>query len=208
MEKESLSFVFSDTRRAPVRALLSAVALSLLALGSLPALADSKPDPADHPGTRVSLSVTLPLVVGWYDGKEVLYLQTEASDLAVAQSQRVNYVPRLVNAIPSSASSPSSLDDIYVVSGFSQANIIPSAPQPAGPGNTDPNYSPLWQVSVVTWAAGAAPHVLKSEGEVFAARDQGLVTIEKTNIVVNCPVIYTPAGGTLPGASIHVDSRR
>jgi hypothetical protein len=37
---------------------------------------------------------------------------------------------------------------------------------------------------------------------VLEARDQGLVAITKTNIVVNCPVIYTPAGGLLPMAKI------
>jgi hypothetical protein len=44
--------------------------------------------------------------------------------------------------------------------------------------------------------------VLKSEEEVLSARDQGLVTVVKTNIVVNCPVIYTPYGGLFPNAKI------
>jgi hypothetical protein len=70
--------------------------------------------------------------------------------------------------------------------------VITSAPIPAGPGNSDPNYTPLWQVSLVTWKSGATPHVLKSEEEALNAQSQGLVTIFKTNIVVNCPVIYTP----------------
>ena len=80
--------------------------------------------------------------------------------------------------------------------------MIPSAPIPAGPGNTDPNYSPLWQVSTVTWNAGTTPYVLKSEEAVLNARNQGLVTVVKTNIVVNCPVIYTPYGGLFPNAKI------
>ncbi len=70
---------------------------------------------------------------------------------------------------------------------------------------TDPNYTPLWQVSTVTWNSGTTPHTLKSEEEVLNARDQGLVTVVKTNIVVNCPVIYTPAGGLLPTAKIIGD---
>lgn len=66
----------------------------------------------------------------------------------------------------------------------------------------DPNYTPLWQVSQVTWNSGTAPYVLKSEEDVLNAQSAGLVTIVKTNIVVNCPVIYTPYGGLLPKAKI------
>lgn len=148
-------------------------------------------------------TVTLPLVTGWYKGQEVFYLQTEASDQGVAISQGVNYVPRLANVIPVNGA-PSGLDDIYVISGFTQNNIIPSAPSPTGPNNKDLDYTPLWQVSVVTWSTNAvAPHVLRSEAEVFAARDLGHVTISKTNIVVNCPVIYTPTGGLLQNTEIN-----
>lgn len=128
------------------------------------------------------------------------YIQTEASDQGLAQQQDVNYVSLLSNAISAGA-----VDDIYHVTNFKQGNVIPSAPIPAGPGNTDPNYSPLWQVSLVTWNSGTTPHVLKSEEDVLSARDQGLVTIVKTNIVVNCPVIYTPFGGLFPNAKILGD---
>ncbi len=145
-------------------------------------------------------SVILPLVHCWYRGKVAYYIQTEASDLTLAEQQRVNYVPRLSNAISAGA-----VDDIYTVTNFTQGNVIPSAPIPAGPGNTDPNYTPLWQVSTVTWNSGTTPYTLKSEEEVLKAQDQGLVTIVKTNIVVNCPVIYTPTGGLFPTARIIGD---
>lgn len=145
-------------------------------------------------------SVILPLVQCWYKGKVAYYIQTEASDPTLAQQQDVNYVSVLSNAISGGA-----VDDIYHVTNFTQGNVIPSAPIPAGPGNSDPNYTPLWQVSTVTWNSGTTPHVLKSEEEVLNARDQGLVTIVKTNIVVNCPVIYTPFGGLFPNARIIGD---
>jgi hypothetical protein len=144
-------------------------------------------------------SVRLPLVVGWYDGQEVLYLTTDVSDKQAALDMGVNYVPRLANAINSS---PGSVDDIFAVTNFTQGNIIPSAPLPTGPGNLDPEYSPLWQVSTVTWNPGVTPYLLRSESEVMAAAASGLVTIAQTNIVVNCPVIYTPQGGLLPNAKV------
>jgi hypothetical protein len=145
-------------------------------------------------------SVILPLVHCWYKGKVAYYIQTEASDKALAEQQDVNYVPQLANAISAGA-----VDDIYHVTNFTQGNVIPSAPIPAGPSNTDPNYTPLWQLSVVTWNSGSAPYLLKSEEDVLNARDQGLLSIVKTNIVINCPVIYTPFGGLLPTAKIIGD---
>ena len=60
------------------------------------------------------------------------------------------------------------------------------------PKNTSPAYSPLWPVSTVTWADPSKATTLRSEGEVLAAEAAELVTISKTQIVVNCPVIFTP----------------
>ena len=192
----------NNLKSQQLRAVTSALACTFALLVSIApqiSFADSRLPVVKKP----TPTVTLPLVTGWYKGQEVLYLQTEASDQAVAVSQGVNYVPRLANVIPANGA-PSGLDDIYIISGFTQNNIIPSAPSPTGPTNQDLDYTPLWQVSVVTWTTTAvAPHVLRSEAEVFAARDLGHVTINKTNIVVNCPVIYTPTGGLLPNAEIH-----
>jgi hypothetical protein len=135
----------------------------------------------------------------WYKGQPALYIQTDASDVSTAGRQGVNLVPRLANAINAPGGA---VDDIYKVANFKQGNIIPSAPIPAGPTNSDLNYTPLWQVTVVTWRPGTTPHILKSEEELFAARDAGLVVLQKTDIVLNCPVIYTPFGGQLQTVKI------
>ena len=147
-------------------------------------------------------SVILPLVQCWYKGKVAYYIQTEASDQTLAQQQDVNYVPKLSNAISAGA-----VDDIYHVTNFTQGNVIPSAPIPAGPSNSDPNYTPLWQLSTVTWNDGTTPYLLTSEEAILDAQNRGLVTLVKTNIVINCPVVYTPFGGLLPTARIIGDSR-
>jgi hypothetical protein len=55
------------------------------------------------------------------------------------------------------------------------------------PGRAD--YSPLWAVEKVTFADGVAPRLLRSRADVLAAQEAGDVTIEKTSIVVNCPVV-------------------
>lgn len=141
--------------------------------------------------------VQLPLVKCWFNGKHVLYIQTEASDPSVAQAQDVNLVTNL-----SSAANSSVVDDIYVFSNFQQPNVIASAPQPLGPKNADPDYRPLWQVSSVTWSAGVSPHELTSEADIKAAASNGQLTISRTDIIVNCPVIYADGAGTLPNARI------
>lgn len=177
---------------------------TLLALGMASALLSSAAAFADkdHDGDDVTAHrvIELPLIPGWYAGKAVAYLQTDASDPSVAASQQVNLVPALANVLDA----PNvSYDDIYVVTNFKQSNVIPSAPTPAGPHNTSPAYSPLWQVSTVTWSDPTKAHTLKSEAEVLAALAARDVSITKTHIVVNCPVIYSPQGGTLPNAKIE-----
>ena len=63
-----------------------------------------------------------------------------------------------------------------------QHNIIDTVPG-------KPDYSPLWQLNMVTFKDGATPHLLKSKAEVNAALKAGEVTVTQTNTVVNCPVL-------------------
>lgn len=179
------------------RKLLSAVATVALLAGSSAAFAD-RDTPRDTPRGDIShyTRVEMPLVAGWFNGKPALYVSTDASDAGVAAAMGANYVPALANAL---TAQPSAVDDIYAVTNFKQSNILPSAPSPTGPKNTNQAYTPLWQVSTVTWAPGKTPYVLKSEADVRAAETARLVTVSKTNIVVNCPIVFTPEGGRLPG---------
>src|SRR4029077_14328654 len=63
-----------------------------------------------------------------------------------------------------------------------QHNIIDTVPG-------RPDYSPLWQINMVTFKAGMTPHLLKSKADVDAAVKAGQVTITTTASVVNCPVL-------------------
>lgn len=147
-------------------------------------------------------TAAFPIVFCWYKGQPALYIQTDASDPGLAAQQRVNLVPKLSNAVNAPGGA---VDDIYHVTNFKQGNVIPSAPLPAGPKNSDPNYTPMWQVTTVTWNTGVTPRLLTSEEDILGARDNGEVTLNKTTIVVNCPVIYTPQGGKLPLVKIHLE---
>jgi hypothetical protein len=63
-----------------------------------------------------------------------------------------------------------------------QHNIVDTVP-----GQAD--YSPLWQVSMVTWKSGATPRLLTSAADVKQAEQAGGVTVQQTDAVVNCPVL-------------------
>lgn len=139
-------------------------------------------------------TITLPLVPGFYDGQQVFYINTEASDLSLAAADGTTFVPKLTNAIEAGATS-----DLFHVVNFSQPNVLDEVPYPVGPNNTERDYSPLWRIHLVTWQPGATPRTLKSEDEVLAAQAAREVTIEATHIVVNCPVVATPSG-SLPSA--------
>lgn len=66
---------------------------------------------------------------------------------------------------------------------------------------TNKSYTPLWQLSKVTWVNGATRRILRSEREVLDAVEDKEVKIVKINIVINCTVIHTTSG-TLPNTVI------
>jgi hypothetical protein len=165
------------------RSLPSAAALVLVSLiFMLPGLAQARP------------KVTLPLVEGYYNGESVYYVNTDASDAGVAAMDGTTFVPKLATAIDVGATA-----DLFHVTNFNQPNVLDSVPYPLGAGNTDPDYSPLWLIHLVTWAPGTTPELLTSEAAVLAAQAAGKVSIQATRIVVNCPVVATPRG-QLPSA--------
>jgi hypothetical protein len=63
-----------------------------------------------------------------------------------------------------------------------QHNIVDTVPG-------QKSYTPLWSVQMVTWRPGANERLLRSAAAVRAARKAGEVTIRRTPIVVNCPVL-------------------
>jgi hypothetical protein len=169
----------------------------------------------DAPTVAVGGSVTttgrLPLQTGFYNNRTALYITPEVgvtpgsafTSLAqtVAQGFNANFVPTAFATLPGSGA----VDDIFVFTNFHQGNVLASAPIPAGPTNTDTDYSPLWQVSLVSWNAGHRPRALTSQTDILNAAKAGEVTITKTDITVECSVMFTPQGGLLPGAKL-VDS--
>lgn len=55
------------------------------------------------------------------------------------------------------------------------------------PGQTD--YPPLWGIVKVTWKPGAQKRLLTSYAAVRRANATGQITVTKTTLVVNCPLV-------------------
>ena len=55
------------------------------------------------------------------------------------------------------------------------------------PGN--PEYTSIRHPYMVTWSDTATPHILTSVAEIKEAEVAGELTIMKTNVVVNVPIV-------------------
>lgn len=139
-----------------------------------------------------------PAVVGFYDGAQVLFAHTEASDPEVADmltgmmGSPVLVVPELAD-VPESA-----LGTVYV---FANGVEPEGAAGPFGfqpdvfdsvPGDSD--YTPLRAVVLVRWEQGEQPRTLASAIEIEDAVSAGSVTLEETGVVVNMPFLAWPGG--------------
>ncbi|MGZ3237536.1 MAG: DUF7482 domain-containing protein [Burkholderiaceae bacterium] len=168
----------------------------------------AEPNIVVAPSKNKLVTVEFPVVSGWYEGRVVQYITTDVSDKEIAKKMGVNFVPRLADAIPPLPHTPgqrSSVERIYSFTNFKQGGVLPSIPEPTGAESTNKNYSPLWHMHTVTWLPGHEPRVLRSEEEVLSAADKGQVSIKQTNIVINCPVIFSEQGGALPRIKIKTE---
>ncbi|MDZ7863279.1 hypothetical protein [Acidovorax sp.] len=183
-------------------------ALLLLAAALLTGCGTPAANTSTNPGPAHAERAHLPLLRGWFDGKEVLYVTTDASDAEVAREHLANHVPQLAHALadmPGAAGGsrrPGATSRVYGSTNFRQPSVFASAPEPVGHANRSAAYSPLWQLVKVTWRDPAQARVLRSEEEVLDAEDKGLVVLEVTRVVLNCPILHRGELGVLPGVTV------
>ena len=157
--------------------------------------------------SNANLPLVIPLVRGLYDGKDVFYISTEASDSDVAATL-TKFTNFPVTFAPALAKTPDkALAQIFVfkngvkgsgVLGF-QPNVVDSIP-------TDPNYSPLWKINFVEWKDPTTATVLGSDDDIADAVKKGKVAVTQTNVVVNCPIIQWSGNkdGTIPAGHMQI----
>lgn len=141
----------------------------------------------------------IPSVRGYAEGEEILFIHTEASDPAVADTL-TDMMRSPVLVVPALAQTPESARAVVYV--FANGITTRGAQGPFGyqpdvfdapPGT--PGYSPLREVHLVTWRDPSSARVLRSAAEVKQAEAQGEVTIEIPGAVVNMPFLTWPGGG-------------
>lgn len=144
---------------------------------------------------NVDVPIIMPMIDGYYEGNKVYFVHTEVSDSAMAEmmSKMINFptlhVPELKN-IPEDQ-----MARVYVFT-----NGVPgSEPYGGGPfmfqidvfdsipGQKE--YSQFRIPYLVTWNNDTKPSILTSESVILKAESEGKVTIEKSNLVVNVPMI-------------------
>jgi hypothetical protein len=155
--------------------------------------------------------VTYPLYQGTSQGRKVNYVVTDASDLSVAQTLGVNYVPKLAQAAGTAAVQVSTSDigtgrgiDFPASVDFSPQRVLvpgptgfpPTTAQPGAVG--EPGYSPLVQVtfrgvSVVL----NAPQIANATGQA-----DKVISIDNVHKTVS----YRETDGCYDNESVHYAS--
>ena len=133
---------------------------------------------------------SFPLEKGYVNGKIALFIATDASDNQTASSiseninNKINFAP-LLKSVPERA-----LQQGYeFVSGIRGEGAFGFQLPVASALPGDNGYSPIVQLNFVEWNSDVTARELKSEVEILAAKNSGELTITKTDILVNSPVV-------------------
>lgn len=147
---------------------------------------------------RTNVPIDIPLLKAFENGNEIYFIATDVSDEKTAgfatnlTGFKVNYAPALAQT-PDSARAQAYAFTNGVAGDGPFGFQVPVVN--AKPG--DKGYSPLWQVNEVTWNDNATARELKSVQEITTAEQNGELSINNTDIVVNHPAIQWQNGSLL-----------
>lgn len=129
-------------------------------------------------------SVTLKLHQGFFDGGDVWFIRTDASDATFASENGLVYVPLLRNALTKEGS----YAHLYVFRNGAdgQRPVVSTVP-------TREDFTPAFRVHIVSFTKD--PVLLESVAAIREAETAGTVQVEATEIVVNYPLVRWPGGG-------------
>jgi hypothetical protein len=157
--------------------------------------------------SNANLPLVIPIVRGLYDGKDVFYITTEASDSDVAKGLG-NFTNFPVTFAPALAKTPPAASaNIYLFkNGVKGPGIMGFQPQVVDSIPGDAKYSPLWRVNVVEWKDPSSATMLGSEDEVLSAESDGKVTVTPIHVIVNCPIVQWGGNkeGTIPAGHMKI----
>ncbi|MBI4202999.1 MAG: hypothetical protein HY532_07810 [Chloroflexi bacterium] len=148
------------------------------------------PTPMDMPMDSASSQAGPPLVMGYYGGQPMLFIHTEASDMAVAEMLTMMMGSKVLVVSSLSGVPDELLADVFVFTngvrgdgpfGY-QPDVFDQSPDEEG-------YTPLRRVNLVVWQEGVVATELRSANAVNAAIVRGEVTVTRPGVVVNMPII-------------------
>jgi hypothetical protein len=155
----------------PKKLLLAGV--STLLAASFAAVAYAESGPRMGPARTIAQ----PSFQGYYDGHKDTYLSTDISSKAMAKMMRINY--------SASIGTVKGLPEIYLVKGrAAPAQLAVFGSQPG-----EPDYSPLWAETILTWKAGSKPVLITSDNQVNKLEKTSGLTERPGNVVLNCPIV-------------------
>jgi hypothetical protein len=146
---------------------------------------------------NTDVPILVPLVEGYYNGTKVYFIHTETSEKSMSDmmTNMINfptlYVPQLLSRIPEE-----NLSKVYVFTN----GIAGSGPYGGGPFmfqidvfDSIPiqkeKYNQYRVPYLVTWNENAAARVLTTEEAILQAEKNGELTIQRSEVVVNAPII-------------------
>jgi hypothetical protein len=137
------------------------------------------------------MTVTFIAHRGWGpDGRTIYYIVTDASISGPAEMMGVVNAPTSASLIANSAA----VDLFQFMNGIKgsgpmgfQAGIAASAPG-------DPNYSPMWRISMIGWDDPASASLLENKGDIDFYNQEGKISVNlarpmDADFIVNCPFI-------------------
>lgn len=182
----------------------TAISLGLLAASAGPIGAQSKSMDTKGEGMPMMLDMDaanvprVPPVAGYADGQKIYFIHTEVSDPEIGDVM-TRMMDSPVPVLPSLAGATK--DMVAKVWAFTNG-VQPGGAR--GPLDFQPDvfdhpvgsggYRPLRRLYLVTWSEGADARLLTSAGELDAAHAAGEITIERTDVVVNAPLLTWPGG--------------
>jgi hypothetical protein len=145
--------------------------------------------------SRANIPIDIPLTKGYENGNEIFFIATDVSNEKTA-AMITNKTGFKANFAPILAQTPeASRNQIYAFTNGIAGNGTFGFQLPilnAKPGNE--GYSPLDQLNLVMWNQGVTARELKSVQEIMTAQQNGELSINKTDIIVNNPAIKWEGG--------------
>lgn len=153
--------------------------------------------------------ITIPTIDAYYKGEKVWFIHTDVSDQGMREKLSMMVNHQTVFSSQIGKISIEKAGKLYVfTNGISQRGNMPWGGGPffyqidifdSIPG--EEQYTPLRNPHLVTWKKSVTPRILKSEEDLLEAEGKGELTIKKTTVIVNAPIVKWP-GSYLNGTTL------